>query len=85
MVSEAIVAGVPIIASQIPGNMGLLGWDYPGYFPLQNETALAAILELAETHPSFIRDLNLYGSRLRSAFLPHQEAAGWYHVIKLVT
>ena len=29
VVSEAVAAGVPVIASDIPGNVGLLGADYP--------------------------------------------------------
>jgi putative glycosyltransferase (TIGR04348 family) len=32
VVSEALVAGVPIIASDIIGNIGLLGRDFGGYF-----------------------------------------------------
>ena len=31
VVSEAIVAGVPVLASSIPGNIGLLGRDYTWY------------------------------------------------------
>src|SRR5262249_11890594 len=34
VISEAIVAGVPILASRIDGNVGLLGEDYSGYFPV---------------------------------------------------
>jgi hypothetical protein len=32
LMSEAIAASVPIIASRIDGNVGILGTDYPGYF-----------------------------------------------------
>jgi putative glycosyltransferase (TIGR04348 family) len=31
VVSEACMAGLPILASEIPGNTGLLGDDFPGY------------------------------------------------------
>ena len=34
IVSEAVMAGLPVIASRIPGSVGLLGEDYPGYFPV---------------------------------------------------
>ena len=44
VVSEACRAGIPIIASDIPGNRGLLGADYPGYFPAGDESALAELL-----------------------------------------
>ena len=45
VVSEAIACGVPVIASDIPGNVGLLGRGYRGYFPVGDERALAALLE----------------------------------------
>src|SRR5262249_9419911 len=32
-ISEAVVAGVPVISSHIDGSIGLLGDNYPGYFP----------------------------------------------------
>ena len=47
VVSEAIVAGVPVIASKIDGNVGLLGADYRGYYPAQDTAALAALLFVA--------------------------------------
>ncbi len=45
VVSEAIRIGVPVLASRIPGNVGLLGADYPGYFIVGNERALARLME----------------------------------------
>ena len=45
VVSEAIACGVPVIASEIPGNVGLLGRGYRGYYPVGDEHALAALLE----------------------------------------
>lgn len=53
VVSEAIALGVPVIASDIPGNRGLLGDNYLGYYPVANETALASLLSRAETMPDF--------------------------------
>ena len=34
VVSEAVVAGVPVLASDIGGNTGLLGEDYAGTYPV---------------------------------------------------
>ena len=85
VVSEAIMAGVPIIASHIPGNTGLLGPDYPGYYPVNDEFELAKLLEHAETHPKFLRELYLHGRRLRKDFLPKKEAAEWRRIIKMIT
>jgi putative glycosyltransferase (TIGR04348 family) len=44
VVSEALAAGVPVVSSGIPGSVGLLGDDYPGYFPPGDTAALARLL-----------------------------------------
>jgi putative glycosyltransferase (TIGR04348 family) len=48
VISEALAAGVPIICSKIPGSVGLLGDDYPGYFQAGDAGALARELLAAE-------------------------------------
>jgi putative glycosyltransferase (TIGR04348 family) len=53
VVSEAIALGVPVIASDIPGNRGLLGGDYLGYYPAGDEAELASLLYRAETMLDF--------------------------------
>jgi putative glycosyltransferase (TIGR04348 family) len=53
VVSEAIALGIPVIASDIPGNRGLLGGGYLGYYPVGDEIALANLLYRAETMPDF--------------------------------
>lgn len=53
VVSEAIAAGVPVLASDIPGNRGLLGAAYPGLFPAGDDAALAALLDRAMAAPDF--------------------------------
>jgi glycosyltransferase involved in cell wall biosynthesis len=57
VVTEALAAGVPVIASRIPGNIGMLGKDYAGYYPPGNERALARLLWRAESDPEFYRKL----------------------------
>ena len=57
VVSEAIALGTPVIASDIPGNRGLLGEDYPAYYPKGDERALANLLYRSETMPSFYASL----------------------------
>lgn len=65
VVSEAIVRGLPVLASDMSGNRGLLGEDYEGYFPVQDEEALSKLLLRAESEPEFLD--RLAGSLLRGA------------------
>ncbi|MEN9930623.1 MAG: hypothetical protein RL604_870 [Pseudomonadota bacterium] len=60
VVTEAIAIGVPVIASDIPGNRGLLGDDYPGYYPVGDAKALALMLQKAEFEPSFYKSLEAH-------------------------
>jgi glycosyltransferase involved in cell wall biosynthesis len=54
VISEAVAAGVPVLASRIDGSVGLLGRDYPGYFPVGDTGALARLLHRIETDPDFL-------------------------------
>ena len=84
VVSEAIVAGVPVIASDIPGNVGLLGRDYPGYYPVRDEAALARLLDRAETEPAFLDMLERYGRKLKPLFRRDREQAALQRIINSV-
>lgn len=55
VVSEALAAGVPVVASRVSGNIGMLGHDYAGYYSCTNEKALARVLWRAESDPAFYR------------------------------
>ena len=73
VVSEAIAAGVPVIASHIPGNIGLLGEAYPGYYPFGDERALGALLSRAETEQGFLDALENAVKARRSLTDPAEE------------
>jgi putative glycosyltransferase (TIGR04348 family) len=53
VVTEALTARVPVIASGVSGNIGMLGRNYAGYFPFGNERALARLLWRAESDADF--------------------------------
>lgn len=55
--SEAVAAGVPVLASNIPGNRGLLGADYPGLFTAGDDAALAALLRQTMDSSAFLARL----------------------------
>lgn len=78
VVSEALAAGVPVVSSAIPGSCGLLGDDYPGYFPVGDTAALADLLLAAETdRDGFYGDLVGRCDRLRALVEPATERAAW--------
>jgi len=44
VICEAARIGTPVIASRIPGNVGMLGVNYPGYYRLHDEKRLARLI-----------------------------------------
>src|SRR5512133_2018844 len=44
VILEAVCSGTPVLASRIPGNVGMLGADYAGYFELDDAGGLADLL-----------------------------------------
>jgi putative glycosyltransferase (TIGR04348 family) len=77
VVSEALVAGVPIVSSRISGVIGMLGRDYPGYFPVGDTGALAELLARAETDPRFYAELRRICQERAPDFAPERELAAW--------
>ncbi len=45
VIMEAVRSGTPVLASRVPGNIGMLGADYAGYFRHGDAAALAGLLE----------------------------------------
>ena len=74
-VSEALAAGVPVVASEISGNVGMLGKDYPGYYPVSDERALARLLGRAESEPEFYSRLVERCEARRYLVSPEREKA----------
>jgi putative glycosyltransferase (TIGR04348 family) len=73
---EALVAGIPVLASDIPGNVGLLQDDYPGLFPVGDTRALADLMHRAETDRDFLLDLRNRCLQQQARFTPEHERQG---------
>lgn len=73
VVSEAVVAGLPILATNIAGTRGLLGLEHPGYFPVGDDATLAALLLRAEEEPRFLERLHASGAERSLLFTPARE------------
>lgn len=81
VVGEAIALGTPVVSSRIDGVVGLLGEDYPGYFPVGDTRALADLFARAEDDPEFYGRLRSACGRLAERFAPATEAEGWRRLI----
>jgi putative glycosyltransferase (TIGR04348 family) len=77
VVSEALVDHVPVLASRIPGSVGMLGARYPGFFPTGDTEALARLLRRAATDSEFFGRLETWCSGLAPLFEPGREREAW--------
>jgi len=76
VICEATAAGVPVIASRISGNVGMLGPGYPGYYPLADERSLARRIRRAALDPDYYARLKRLTAARRALFRPAAERAG---------
>jgi glycosyltransferase involved in cell wall biosynthesis len=81
VICEAAAAGVPVIASRVSGNMGMLGRGYPGYYALADERGLARQIRRAASDPRYHARLKRLIAARRSVFLPETERRGLQRLI----
>ena len=77
VISEALAVGVPIVASRIAGTVGLLGEDYPGYFPVADTATLARLLTQVESDATFYNALAARRKCLAPLVRPGREIETW--------
>lgn len=78
VVSEALAARLPIVCSAIPGSAGLLGENYPGYFPVGDSGALARALYAAERDSEgYYGALRDHCATLAGLVDPERERRAW--------
>jgi putative glycosyltransferase (TIGR04348 family) len=82
VVSEALACSVPVLSSRIPGSIGILGPDYPGYFEVGDTQGLAALLARAEEDPRFLADLRRRGRSLAPLVSPARERESWRRLLR---
>lgn len=81
VISEAVVAGLPVIASDIDGSIGLLGEDYAGYYPVQDTTSLRGLLLKAEAEPEYVKKLEQQCKKRAGLFTREAEKQGWENLL----
>jgi putative glycosyltransferase (TIGR04348 family) len=81
VLSEAIADAVPVLASGISGSVGILGKDYPGFFPVGDTEALARLLNRTMTDQAFYARLKDHCLRLKPLVEPAREQAAWHDLL----
>lgn len=75
VISEACVLGVPVLATKVSGNIGLLGEDYAGFFAPGDDKRLAELIERSETDARFYAKLQKQVKAKAPLFAPAREKA----------
>ena len=73
VVIEAVRSGVPVLASRIDGNVGLLGIGYDGYFPVGDAAALVALMRRFCDDGAFADQLRAQCALREPMFVPAVE------------
>lgn len=80
-VSEAVGCGVPVLSTPTSGVVGLLGENYPGYFPFGDCAALKTLLLRCETDAEFLAGLGAACDAIRPLLAPAAERQAWQEVL----
>lgn len=84
VVSEAIAQGVPVLASDIAGNRGMLGAGYDGYFPLEDESVLARLMARAGSDRAWLEHLRRQVVARQPLIHPQREVQSWQQLLAAV-
>jgi putative glycosyltransferase (TIGR04348 family) len=75
VVMEAVRSGTPVLASRVPGNVGMLGRGYGGWFEPGDAQGLAALLQRARDEPAMLQGLRAQCDQRSPLFDPAREQA----------
>ena len=81
-ICEAITLGIPVIASNIRGNRGMLGEHYTGFYEENNAAAGVELLLRAELDSQFYQDLVKQVKTRASLFSYENESKLWGELVK---
>jgi putative glycosyltransferase (TIGR04348 family) len=82
VIIEAVTCGVPVLASDISGNRGMLGNDYAGYFPVGDARALARLIDRSIDEPDFYALLQRQCAARALLFAPAAERAALLQLVE---
>jgi putative glycosyltransferase (TIGR04348 family) len=84
VVCESIASGIPVLASNISGNVGILGRRYPGLYPLADTRALARLMERSATNARYLKLLKDRCAALKPLVTPFHERRAWAELLEAI-
>ena len=81
VILEAAQSGTAVVASSIPGNLGMLGPGHAGYFELGDDAGLAKVVARSRDEPSFLAALRAQTFARAPLFEPAEERRRLVHLI----
>lgn len=81
VLSEAVMAGTPILASRNDASTSLLGDHYPGLFEPKDTEGLAALLHRSETDTEFLADLTRRVEENAARCSESRERESWHDLL----
>ncbi len=84
-VGESIVLGIPVLASRVEGNVGMLGDDYAGYFSADSKQELAGLMHRILHDHHFLEKLRKQVKVRGEKFLRENEKQDWINIIQKIS
>jgi putative glycosyltransferase (TIGR04348 family) len=82
VIMEAICSGVPVLASRIAGNIGMLGEDYAGFFEVGDARELARLLVRFREDASYAAQLQMQCAQRAYLFEAARERSGLITIVE---
>ena len=82
VIMEALCSGVPVLASRIAGNIGMLGDDYAGFFTVGDAHELSSLLVKFRNEPTFVGHLQRQCAARAPLFAPAHERSGLITIVQ---
>ena len=83
-ICEAVAIGLPVVASKIDGNIGMLGQDYAGFFTSGDVGELAKLLRRIFAEKELYELLKQQVSKRAELFSYEREAAEWVALVQKI-
>ena len=82
VILEAVQSGCAVLASNVPGNVGMLGAQHPGLFELGDDAELTGLIARCRDDRAFFKTLRHHTQARAHLFEPQEEQRRLRHLIQ---